>query len=1085
MPDRGGLREYRASGWFLLRTPALPWDTWESLAGDCVESDQGHETGLSGSPCERNAMAFLRDDFFRTALYIISPELESECRRIDEAGGEGVRRLARTLTRYIGRMATRSTPFGFCAGVSFGRFGTRTRLHIGGRSEYVCRSRVDASVVEWCVERQHRSQQFRQNVLFETNPTASEVAGALLILGRDSEMPPGYQEVVVQRDKALDVIVSAAKGGARLEDLATALAHECAVTIADARCYLTELIGSEIITTTIQPSAVGGTGLWDACAGAQGALSHSELAMLKMWTRRLAEVDEMGPTQCGARVQSLSSEIRSIVTGTSTSSPLHFDLMKPSVGLELSEDAASLALNGVEVLHTLFGPEADALEPLRDEFKRLYGDAFVPLMAALDCDTGVGRVAPGRLHEVAVPVLGGVRLPKAFGSARSSLGRIDNVLSRLVYEATAMGCGEVELDEAELKAMRGRNRLPLPDAFDVIGTSFKVDGRGAGSERDQFLVSGVVGPSGVRTVGRFCYLDARLKEAAREHVMEEASLRPGVIYAEVAYWPRGRAGNVAVRPSLFDYEVVLSGEAGVKADRRISLGDLWVGMRGRRIVLMSQRFGCEVVPRITSAHNPAGRVMRVYSFLAALQSQGVAAALTWGWRGLSATPRLPRVRSGQVLLSLAQWNLGPQEWRTASGGSEGPDANGFRRLSDLLEIPRHVGLVDGDNVLPIDCHNDISVENLLAIARKHGHCTLRELRPPSAELVVTGAEGAYCHEVVIPFVRRAHDSEGAKESDALALTDVATSGQPLQRGHRVMPHLGQDRNHIGSEWLYAKLFCSASAIDSVLRDAVYPLMVELVDSGVVTGWFFVRYNDPSWHLRVRCLGVPEGLVKFALPRLLEVCHPLLASGRLSGVQFDTYDREVVRYGGPETARLCEEIFFADSAATAQLISGACGPMPSSVRWSVGAYSCDRVLDAFGLDLKGKVRFLTSAARRAVGGPGWTRDHVQSLNDKYRTDRKQVTGVLSGVGEWALAPEMVDRIAVRDEIIRRVVKRLDGSGRRECNESQREGIIESLLHMSLNRLCDVRAREQELVIYHYLERHYASHLALLRKRTGGV
>src|SRR5207248_587833 len=80
----------------------------------------------------------------------------------------------------------------------------------------------------------------------------------------------------------------------------------------------------------------------------------------------------------------------------------------------------------------------------------------------------------------------------------------------------------------------------------------------------------------------------------------------------------------------------------------------------------------------------------------------------------------------------------------------------------------------------------------------------------------------------------------------------------------------------GSEWLYAKLYAGNSSVDQILAGLV---------AGVVSGfagafdlWFFLRYADPDWHLRLRFHGVPER-VNGELRRALEAGASSLGCGR--------------------------------------------------------------------------------------------------------------------------------------------------------------------------------------------------------------
>ncbi|MET8506888.1 thiopeptide-type bacteriocin biosynthesis protein [Streptomyces sp. NPDC004787] len=88
----------------------------------------------------------------------------------------------------------------------------------------------------------------------------------------------------------------------------------------------------------------------------------------------------------------------------------------------------------------------------------------------------------------------------------------------------------------------------------------------------------------------------------------------------------------------------------------------------------------------------------------------------------------------------------------------------------------------------------------------------------------------------------------------------------------------------GSPWLYAKLYCGPATADRVLEQVVRPLVDQALKTGAADSWFFVRYGDPDWHVRLRLHGEPYGLTRHVLPHLEQACSPLLTDGRVWRLQ---------------------------------------------------------------------------------------------------------------------------------------------------------------------------------------------------------
>jgi class I lanthipeptide synthase len=150
--------------------------------------------------------------------------------------------------------------------------------------------------------------------------------------------------------------------------------------------------------------------------------------------------------------------------------------------------------------------------------------------------------------------------------------------------------------------------------------------------------------------------------------------------------------------------------------------------------------------------------------------------------------------------------------------------------------------------------------------------------------------------------------------------------------------------------------CEKASIDELLRDLIAPIVAQLRTSGAVERWFFVRYADPDWHLRLRLAGDRKRLRVEVEPALTEALDTFLADGRVWRIQLDTYEREVERYGGPEGMQLAEEAFCADSDVALGILALTAGERGLDARWRLCLAGIDLLLDDLGLDMIAKQRF---------------------------------------------------------------------------------------------------------------------------------
>jgi thiopeptide-type bacteriocin biosynthesis protein len=445
---------------------------------------------------------------------------------------------------------------------------------------------------------------------------------------------------------------------------------------------------------------------------------------------------------------------------------------------------------------------------------------------------------------------------------------------------------------------------------------------------------------------------------------------------------------------------------------------------------------------------------------------------------------LPRVAAGRLVLACARWRIVKDELR-ALGAAH--DADRFRAAQAWRaerRLPRWVALADADNELPIDLDNVLSVDTFIELTKGRDHVTLVEMFPPPDQLCAQGPEGRFVHELVVPFVREA-DKEtrrgGDKETGRMTTTDspcLLVSPSPCL----LVSAAGRRRFPPGSEWLYAKLYTGPATADQVLRDVIRPVTTAALESGAADAWFFVRYGDPDWHLRLRLHGRPHRLHTEVLPALEAAAAPLLDTGQVWRLQLDTYEREVERYGGDEGVALAEQLFWADSEAVADLAGLLAEDARGETRWQLALYGMDLLLTDLGLDLDarhGLLRRLREAFARECRADASLK---RQLGERFRKEGKTLQALLEAAPDMGGPP--VPGLAVlhrRSDRLAPIAARLRGSAAAGRLTQSLAALAASYLHMHANRLLGSAPRAQEMVLYDFLHRLYESRVARAARR----
>jgi thiopeptide-type bacteriocin biosynthesis protein len=1023
MPARqDASRDFEPSGFAVLRTPLLPFDELVRWSDDLETEDDPDALARNRAVLRDRLRELIERREVREAIFVASSSLHDLIDTwIENPESERGRQCERALVRYLARMTGRSTPFGLFAGVSTATVADETNLMLENRSRYRRTTRVDAGFLVDVVGGLLDRPEFRESLTYTPNPSLYHCGERRrYVHSRPAAEEDRHLLVSVRESETLASTLAAASAGATPAELRAALAA-AGHPEERARGYVGELIERQVLVPSVDLLVTGGDstyGLGDV------------VPVLATVRERIARLDDDALGVEPARYRAIVSELQQLPAEVKPDRLFQVDMSKTSTAATLGRDVVTEILRGAELLRRIgyFGAPGTPLERFAERFTERYEGESVPLLEALDPDLGVAFDD----DPASSPLVAGIAAHDG-GRTSSSWGPRENHLLARLLELQAAGQEELVLGPRDLERLDSDDAPPLPDAFAVMASVAATSTAALAAGRFRVLVLGIDGPSGARLLGRFCHTDPRLRAAVEDHSHAEAALDPEAIFAEIVHLPRARDVNVVARPVLRDYEIVCLGGSGAAPERQIPLDDLLVSVEDGRVVLHSRRLGRRVVPRLTSAHNFSFRGMSVYRFLCALQSQGTIAGLSF-WGPLGAASFLPRVRFGRILLSSARWRLDAEML-------EGDDYRAVQAWRREHRVPRFVASVDFGGQLPVDLDNVLAVESLVHALRSRGSAEVVEFFPPPNELCVTGPEGAFAHELVVPFVRTVPVSARTPRASAPA--------KAVRR--RFAP---------GSEWLYARLYTGETVADTVLTKTVAPLVRAALDRGLADRWFFLRYRDPEFHLRVRLHGHAAHL-------------ETLDDALVWRVELGSYQREVERYGGPDAIEPAEEAFHADSDAVLAILPLLePGDTGQAERWRLGLVGVHRLLVDLGFDESERLTLMRRQRDAVARQLRWNATALGRVGARFREERaalERLLTVVPGDGH-PLEPglEILSQRSARMTPIAQTLRRLESEGRLTL---PRTAIAGSLVHMHLNRLLRGDNTAQELVICDFLARLY--------------
>ena len=842
-----------------------------------------------------------------------------------------------------------------------------------------------------------------------------------------------------------------------MSTLASLLMETESVSLEEAHEYVSDLVESQLLISELGGNVTGPepfAGLLELLRERQ--IPERSFRDLKEAHRALERLNAKKLGVARTCYLDVTRALEKVLPDLDQRKAFHVEMTRPTSLASLSRPTVKSIAKAVDVLYRLFGQqEFEDLKHFKDDFVRRFGDQEAPLLEVLDEEVGLSFPSRSiRSLDASSPLLEGVVFPSRLSAGTKQWTSVDKVLLHKVSEVNTQRGFAIELSANDIERMELETDPRSPDAVTAVVTLALPQDTSRGEELT-VVVEKVVGP-GAAFLGRFCHGYPALSEHVKSYLRAEERLQPGSLLAEIVHLPGGSVGNVVCRPVLRKYEIPFLGRSGAPSNHQIHPADLWVSVTNGRILLRSKRLGREVVPRLSSAHNPV-HGLPLYRFLKILQFQS-GSSTQWRWGPLEDAPFLPRVTFGNTVLCRARWRVSKDELEELSAREGASRFEAVQRWRADRRIPRLVTLVEGDNKLLSDLENILSLNSFVDAARKKGGALLEEFFPEANRLSVEGPQGRFVHEVIVPFTRT-RQKEPKKESARRPRTLIRRQFPP------------------GSEWLYAKVYTGSSISDQILQDVVAPTIQELQKNGLIDRWFFVRYADPDYHLRIRFHGEPKTIWREVAPILLERLLPLSGDARLWRIQFDTYQPEVSRYGGPAGIELAEQFFFIDSEAVLMLLAGLAGADSCNSRWRACAVGIDTLLEDFCFELTTKHALLLRHRKALAREFGFTEKNLGiQLKRRYQAERQTLEEMIrSPITTDISSAAGLESLHRRSERMLPIVLELQQCARSGRLSKSLPDLVVSFVHMHCNRLLRSEARKHELIVTDFLQRAYYSKL----------
>ena len=1023
------------AGFFMLRRPLLPVE----VLFDLHEKTRGRQDLF-----ERELISLFSQPLLTDAIYLASPALHQSLLMLisgnEQRAEPGV---LQSLYKYLIRACSRATPYGLFSGFATGSFTEETSIRFKTADAFERYTRLAMPVASELGSSllarpgiSYQTQLFVNSSLYPLGDHYRFVERIFASAGQSHVLS------AVKHDELLEHVIGLCTKGCAFKKVIDSLGKH--LPREQSAEYIRGLIKMQILVSGLEVNVTGQPYM-------EVLGEHlSEVAAAKREMKLMGQIRQLlgAPWPLMAVTKQLTALLKTEHIDPGQGPMLQTDLKFNTLQCGISQKWILRLWKEFEKISMLFQfQKTDSdLEQFKKAFLLRYENQEVSLLEALDAETGIGygTIVPGSSD--LIPLLENLRFPFSEPRKAHSENVLTSFKERLLERVERDGARSITLVDHDLKTLDAPRRQP--GYFYWLGSIISSNAARFDQGDFRFLLRAVGGSSGLELLGRFCHADTLLSQLVMASAGERQQ-RTGAVLAEIAHLPAVDAAGVLSRPHLSDYEILYLAGSTKPVEKRILASDLMISIPdGKQLIIRSRRLNKQVIPVLSNAHN-FSRGLPVYRFLCELAAEHQQYS-GWDWGPLSASQFLPRLTYKHLVISRASWNLTRRDFQKFSPGSE-EFMSLWKAARQRLQIPRYFQICKYDQELLIDSDNSFSLALLKEAIYKTGKVRIVEILQEPGEGFIAEHGKHYANEIVIPFRPMTVQSSPA--------TNVSV---PEQQQRRFMT---------ASSWLFVKIYVGTNTADRILSELIGPYCNKMISEGKLQKWFFIRYQDPDFHLRIRFYhGDQTDFWQPILKDLQALMSRWVENGLVLKMQTDTYNRELERYQGFDYGQV-ESIFYADSQAVIQLIDMLFDhKQPDVERWLVALSGADVLLNDLGLTLDEKLGLVGRLYRRLQEELCAGADLTVQLDRQYRSHRDMIAAHMQ------TRPSQVCQIYSERSI--RIKQILEG--RHGCPRASIQ-VAASFVHMFFNRIFASAQRQQELVMYHYLNKYYKA--LIVRAKNG--
>lgn len=845
----------------------------------------------------------INDPAFLEALGVASIDL---AQAVDKYKQDKIVRkhLYESVLNYYLRFITRTTPFGLFAGVSTVNFREHTNIQLNSLHNIQKCCEVDVQWLYGLIKQLENDSDILRGLKIKFNDICYEIGnkiknpavnnyGQKYVFGGKTNVQ--LYRSMINNSKQIQNIKKITKDYIDYKEVVFYMQQRNKdIEIKKINDFIIELIKAEYLITDLRPP-ITSSGQLEYLINKLKPLklnTHNEelLSKLILIQKKIIEYTNLELGSGYELYKSIVKMMQTIVKATnylSISTGVNLDENEISNKIQQNINAFSrMLVKGID-----YNNEPTMIRDLKIKFKRKYGEYVeVALLELIDPIQGLGNpygqdyIREGYIEE----------------SDTAKRKELLNYLKREMLYAIKTNHREVEIKENEIGkiANKYRSNLPLSYSFEL-----SVFIRHASNKEELYIAPNKGSYKAGDCFNRFSGLLSKEIRTELYNINEEETIynQEYIIASLCEILPNGHSNNICIGDRHYSYTINLcvpSGEDTIN----IPLNDLLIGYDPRidRLYIKSRKFNKKIKVVSDNMLNP-------------LANSNIANILLWISRAYYLHPLdfiiqlkeidfeyMPRIRYGNVILQEEIWQIK----RDNFSEDKKIFIEQLKKWCHDLKVPKYVYISSQDRRIIVCSQNEDFFENIFKKINSQKIVTLEgcEIKEIDELIAKNEKEEHYFSELVIPLKLCGYSDKNKivkkMKPDPISFCD-----------EKRIKYMGDDG------WIFFSIYIEEARSNEFIGEYVYRFISRIENK--IEKWFFIRYSDPKYHIRLR-LKVKKNLMQEILLEYQKWYKNVRTMGISYEYSITPYNQEIERYGNVKSIGMAEKVFWADSILVAKI-----------------------------------------------------------------------------------------------------------------------------------------------------------------------